>query len=78
MAQKWPTQKEVLEMMRSGWELGQSTGVRDNRCWLQQGGVGRGGEAKDVHSGTVKALLRRKLIHFTYAFPTGRYELMES
>jgi len=73
---KYPTQKEILELMCSGWELGKGTGL-DSRPWIQENGLGKGGQVKSVHLNTITALLRRKLIRWIYVFPTGRYELVE-
>lgn len=54
-------QQEVLDLMANGWELGRSEGFV-SRCWLQKGGLGRGGEAKDVRSTTLRKLWVLELI----------------
>lgn len=49
------TQQEVVDLMRSGWELGNSGGFY-SRTWLQKGGCGRGGDTKTVSVATLFAL----------------------
>jgi hypothetical protein len=41
--------------MLHGWQLGQGMDMR-GRCWLQQGGCGRGGKTINVSASTVAAL----------------------
>lgn len=68
-------QQEVIDLMRSGWELGVSTSF-DGRCWLQKGGCGRGGESKSVNARTVSALREAGLIESAgRSFPTEKYRL---
>lgn len=69
-------QQEVLDMMASGWELGSST-TTDGHAWIQQGGIGKGGKSKNVHTGTVQALYDRKLITQKYGFPASTYTLTD-
>ncbi len=53
------TQKEIIDHMRDGWELGVSS---DGRWWLQKPHLCCGGETKDIHAGSGHALRRKKLI----------------
>ena len=50
-----PIQQEVIDLMKQGWELGSSLDL-SGRCWLQKGGLGRGGESKTVTSSTIRTL----------------------
>ncbi len=56
--------KEILELMRNGWELGLSDASRTNPrlFWLQKNGLCRGGEVKKVHASTAQSLIRKDLI----------------
>ena len=70
-----PTQQEVIDLIKQGWELGSSLSI-DGRCWIQKGGLGKGGEAKNVSSSTVHTLeylgyIERGESHF----PTLHYRL---
>ena len=68
-------QREVVELMKRGWELGCSTSF-DSRCWMQKDGLGRGGETKDVRSSTVFALHKKEVIILTNrGFPIRKYGL---
>lgn len=58
---KSATKAEVLELMAAGWELGKRHGYAAS-VWLQKGGIGRGGEARDVHAATFKSLYKAGLI----------------
>ena len=69
------TQQEVIALMSSGWELGVSNGF-DGRCWLQEGGCGKGGHVKPANSRTVNALREAGLIEaYSTSFPTTKYRL---
>ena len=70
-------QQDVLDKMRSGWELGRSERGRDDaRYWMQQGGLGRGGQTQNVSYATVRALLKLGLITSgKWSFPTIKYHL---
>lgn len=72
-------QAEVLALLQSGeWELGESVArLSGSRYWLQKGGVGRGGESREVRWSTAKALIDAGLIEAPYAFPTLKYRLTE-
>ena len=70
-----PIQQEVIDLINQGWELGSSITL-DGRCWIQKGGLGRGGESKKVSSSTVRTLeylgyIERGEKHF----PTLHYRL---
>lgn len=70
-----PIQQEVIDLMKQGWELGGSMGI-GSRSWLQKGGLGKGGESKEVKSSTVHTLeylgyIERGESHF----PTLHYRL---
>jgi len=56
-----PKQRELLMLIGDGWEIGISTGFKP-RAWIQKGGLGRGGEAKDVHFNTFHSLRVKGLI----------------
>lgn len=57
-------QQAVLDAMADGWELGRSSSAIDTRqrCWLQKGGIGMGGEVRAVTLPTLNALLESGLI----------------
>lgn len=70
-----PIQQEVIDLINQGWELGSSVSL-DGRCWIQKGGLGKGGETKTVSSSTVRTLeylgyIERGERHF----PTLHYRL---
>ena len=71
-------QRHVLDLMRSGWQLGQSGGI-DPRAWMQEGGLGRGGPSEAVHIRTLIGLHQRGLIEASGPAPgLGRaYRLVE-
>lgn len=72
------TQQEVVALMREGWELGRST-TMGGRTWLQNGGIGRGGEVKRVSAATATALSRAGVIVSNgYNFPVETFRLKES
>ena len=73
------TQQEVINKMKDGWELGRTTmGLYSPRCWLQKGGLGKGGPTIDVSWATVKALhFHHQLISQIEDFPTIRYKLTQ-
>ena len=50
--------QNVHNLMLDGWQLGFSSG----RWWLQKGGLGKGGEAKDVHATTAWKMRKEKRI----------------
>ena len=69
---------EILELMNSGWQLGNS-GACMRGWWLQKGGCGKGGETKYLHGRTnVYELWTKKLIVSDgYNFPIEKYHLTE-
>ncbi|MCK4244940.1 MAG: hypothetical protein KAX20_04880 [Candidatus Omnitrophica bacterium] len=54
-------QQEVVELLKKGWELG-CFGAYGTGCRLQEGGLGKGGEAKNFSSATIRALYDKGLI----------------
>ena len=68
-------QQEVIDLMRDGWELGQSKGFHES-TWLQQGGCGKGGPTKKISSATLTALYDRGLIvKNEHKYPRTTYKL---
>ena len=68
-------QAEIVELLSSGWELGISRDLR-GRIWIQHGGIGRGGETKEVRSNTFYALWKAKIIICVKeSFPVSIYHL---
>jgi|GEM_PF-6869152 hypothetical protein len=57
-------QQAVLDAMADGWELGRSSSAIDTRqrCRLQKGGIGMGGEVRAITLPTLNALLESGLI----------------
>lgn len=56
-----PKQKEVIRLMREGWELRQFYQFR-NAYWLQATGCAGVGSSKEITDKTAMALLTRKMI----------------
>jgi len=54
-------QQYVIDLMKSGWELGHWSGWHD-RYVLQKEGLGKGGETKNVSGATVHALMDKGYI----------------
>jgi len=74
---KWPTATEIISLMRNGWHLGMDTGF-EAHAWLQEGDLGHGGQARDVHKATFWSLRQRGLIRpLPYSFPTQEFVLVE-
>lgn len=72
------SQQHVVDLMKSGWQLGTSTDFR-GYSWIQKGGCGKGGEAEDVHGNTLYALRDKGIIVVDVeAFPLRTYKLAES
>lgn len=68
-------QHHVVDRLASGWELGFSL-TGDSYCWIQCGGVGRGGERERVSCATFAALRRLGIIELRErAFPNAKYHL---
>lgn len=72
------SQQDILDKMANGWELAQSSAIGGRyRCWIQQGGAGRGGQSETVSFNTVRALLNRNLIAYgKWSFPTRVFKLV--
>lgn len=69
---------EILKAMNNGWELGKSMFSMSNRnYYLQEGGLGEGGKAKNVHGNIISSLIKKGYIKGSYGFPVGRYYLTE-
>jgi hypothetical protein len=70
-------QAEVVYLMANGWELGLDIGII-GRYWIQKGGLGYGGESRNVHGNTAYFLNRMKMIESVERhFPTERFRLTE-
>lgn len=68
-------QQAVLDLMNDGWELGWGLDFH-GRCWIQKGGVGFGGESKDISSATAYALRRDgHIVCVENKFPAARYHV---
>lgn len=69
-------QKEILNLMNNGWELGRNLTMQGN-YWLQKGGCGRGGETKhDISPDSVHGIYKKGLIRVNKkSFPLETYEL---
>ncbi len=64
--------------MQSGWELGTTTRYANGtRAWLQKGGIGKGGESRNISSATVHALSKKGLIKSEYSVPTKKWRLIK-
>ncbi len=75
------SQEHVVDRMRSGWGLGSSISMSgdSNLAWLQEGGVGRGGDMEKVRWDTFQALLRKGVItRKGHCFPAVKYKLVET
>lgn len=57
-------QKEVIQLMKQGWELGQlnASTPLPKRYWLQEGGLRKGGKTKNIRETTVYSLIRLGLL----------------
>lgn len=70
-------QQEIIDLLKNGWELGISAGF-NARCWIQKGGIGRGGESKDIRHSTYTALRKAKAIKLVeQGYPTSKYAASE-
>lgn len=71
-------QKHIVDRMRDGWELGESTSISSGSGnWLQKGGCGRGGETEDgIRYDTLQSLFKKGVILVTKdGFPLRTYKL---
>lgn len=70
-------QQEVIDLLNTGWSLGQSKTI-NGRDRLQKDGLGKGGETKDVRKGTIYKLSKLGLIKSTgYGFPSEEFKLVK-
>lgn len=73
-----PKQKEIIELLKDGWELGKSEGLTP-RVWIQKGGISKGGESKDLRIDTFISLINsRAIIISEEGFPISKYKLTET
>ncbi len=56
-----PKQKNILQLIIDGWEIGIYTGIYPG-AWIQKSGLGYGGEAKGVNFKTFDSLRTKGLI----------------
>lgn len=73
------SQLELLKLMADGWELGKDA-TGSSGWWMQKGGLGRGGEAKNVHLTTAHNSYKKGLIKRDDTkphFPSTHYCLTE-
>ena len=71
-------QKDVLTKLSEGWELG-SMSTYDGGWWMQENGLGRGGNYLTVHSSTAHSLCKAKLIYRKkYSFPRSLWQITEA
>jgi len=70
-------QQDVIDKLKSGWELGKGTSSQ-GYWWLQYGKLGHGDKAVDVNTNTAYSLMNRGLIEQKrYGFPTALWGLTE-
>ncbi len=68
-------QKNVLLLMKHGWELCKSS-TMSGRSWLQENGCGKGGKTQEVNGNTFFALSKRGWIGCSKrSFPTSCYAI---
>lgn len=48
--------QEVLTLLQSGWELGVRSQLLGRRVFIQNGGIGKGGESRKVREAVYQAL----------------------
>lgn len=51
------TAQEVLTLLHSGWELGVTSRLVGRRVFIQEGGIGKGGESRKVREAAYEALM---------------------
>jgi len=70
-------QARVIARILEGWELGYSK--TQNKYWLQQRGIGRGGSTEKVAKATGRHLQKMKVVvRVEPNFPAERYRLAEA
>jgi len=67
---------QILQYMKDGWELAHSTSLAGRVYWLQQGGIGKGGECVDVYGSAVRRMEVGGLIVRQYGFPESKFRLV--
>jgi len=71
-------QKEVIKLMREGWEMGKGTSYFHSAARLQKGGIGCGGDVYKMSLNTFNALVDRLLIvESGRKYPSFIYTLTE-
>lgn len=77
MGKKWIKEKEIIALLKTGkWEMGRSSTFSDNQCWLQEGGIGKGGKVIEVHQNTFWAMFRKDLFKtISERFPVEKFAL---
>ena len=72
------TKAEALTLLATGeWEYGVDTSFM-GRAWIQKGGVGKGGETRDIRVSTHHALRRGGYIKpGPYHFPVMKFEILK-
>lgn len=72
------TQQEVVDLLKQGWELAIGRDFHGG-CWVQEGGIGRGGRARNIRSDTAHALVKKGVVRcVSRKFPTSVYVLKEN
>lgn len=49
-------QQEVIDLLKNGWSLAQSSKFITGSCWMQEGRMGHGGKSKKISATTVRSL----------------------
>lgn len=68
------TQQTIVDLMGSGWELGQYSGLAAH-IRLQEGGLGSSGKIQEVRAATLQALLNAKVIALRKGSGQHKYPL---
>lgn len=76
MSRMSKSQIAILDKMRDGWCLGRGVSSINKGCWLQQGGLGKGGTTERVLAVSVDALERAGRIVRGQGYPTVEYSLV--
>jgi len=58
-----PLMRDVLGKLADGWELGHALTRNLSFTWLQDGGLGKGGEMRQISTRTFHALFNRGYIY---------------
>lgn len=71
-------QQEAFNLMLAGWELGVNKSF-GGRCWLQNGGVGKGGESKTIRSAWVTIFRDSgRIVLVEQGFPSDKYKAISA